>query len=263
MMYPWLSTMMILVAAHAIGDFLLQTRRDIGRKDHLLVLTKHGLIHAGLSYLLIGLWSTWILPVTIFLGHVLIDWIKTTWQRKGPVLFLIDQVAHLTVLACITTILVQQKLDQSIYWQVDLGWTIYSAVLTLCAGSIVTVRMGCFLIAEMVAPYQKELHDAIEEARSQNTAENEHLVVPPSRGLAQAGSVIGQLERALIFLFVFNNSLSAIGFLVAAKSIFRFGELRDKQNRMESEYILIGTLLSFGFGLVAALGTRAIYQLLI
>jgi hypothetical protein len=36
-----------------------------------------------------------------------------------------------------------------------------------------------------------------------------------------------------------------IGFLLAAKSVFRFGDLTRAKNRKLTEYILIGTLLSF------------------
>jgi len=45
-----------------------------------------------------------------------------------------------------------------------------------------------------------------------------------------------------------------------AKSIFRFGELKDSQNRMEAEYIIIGTLLSFAWGVAAAWGTMMLMQ---
>jgi len=64
------------------------------------------------------------------------------------------------------------------------------------------------------------------------------------KGLQNAGKYIGWLERFLIVTFVWAGELSAIGFLIAAKSIFRFGEIKDKQDRQLAEYILIGTLLS-------------------
>jgi hypothetical protein len=44
--------------------------------------------------------------------------------------------------------------------------------------------------------------------------------------------------------------------LIAAKSIFRFGELKDSENRKEAEYILIGTFASFLFALVISLLIR-------
>jgi hypothetical protein len=55
------------------------------------------------------------------------------------------------------------------------------------------------------------------------------------------------------------NFWEGIGFLLAAKSIFRFGDLKDKQDIKLTEYILIGTLLSFGIGILSAL----VYQNLV
>jgi hypothetical protein len=72
------------------------------------------------------------------------------------------------------------------------------------------------------------------------------------RGFVDGGRIIGQLERAMIYLFVLVGQPAAIGFLIAAKSVFRFGELSDRANRMEAEYILIGTLYSFLFGTLVA-----------
>ena len=55
------------------------------------------------------------------------------------------------------------------------------------------------------------------------------------------GRVIGILERVLIYYFVLNGYLSAVGFILAAKGITRFKELEDREF---AEYFLIGTLLS-------------------
>jgi hypothetical protein len=72
----------------------------------------------------------------------------------------------------------------------------------------------------------------------------------------QAGSfAIGLLERALIFLFVLTGQTAAIGFLIAAKSILRFGEVQD--DRRAAEYVIIGTLASFAWALAAAQATLA------
>jgi len=71
-------------------------------------------------------------------------------------------------------------------------------------------------------------------------------------GLKKAGKYIGYLERFLIVTFVWAGELSAIGFLIAAKSIFRFGEIKDKQDRKLAEYILIGTFLSYSLALAVS-----------
>jgi hypothetical protein len=76
---------------------------------------------------------------------------------------------------------------------------------------------------------------------------------PIERGFSGGGAMIGRLERLLIYLFVMAGEPSGIGFLIAAKSVFRFGELSDKANRLEAEYITIGTLMSFAVGLTLSI----------
>jgi hypothetical protein len=73
--------------------------------------------------------------------------------------------------------------------------------------------------------------------------------------LTAAGLWIGVLERLLIVTFVLAGEFSAIGFLIAAKSILRFSDKDVHHPRKQSEYILIGTLLSFCLALFSALIT--------
>ena len=63
-------------------------------------------------------------------------------------------------------------------------------------------------------------------------------------GLVAGGELIGYLERLLILTFTLVGSYAAVGFVLAAKSIFRFGELNQSANRSMTEYVLIGSLLS-------------------
>ncbi len=81
-------------------------------------------------------------------------------------------------------------------------------------------------------------------------------------GLKKAGKFIGQIERTVILIFYLAGSLEGIAFLVVAKSIYRFGDLtrdyRAGENGKDeggttfsiSEYIILGSLLSYGVGLV-------------
>jgi hypothetical protein len=71
--------------------------------------------------------------------------------------------------------------------------------------------------------------------------------------LQNAGNYIGMLERLLIYCFILTGHFEAIGFLLAAKSIFRFGDLKEAQDRKLTEYVLIGTLLSFGIAIATGL----------
>lgn len=76
--------------------------------------------------------------------------------------------------------------------------------------------------------------------------------------LASAGLWIGALERLLIVTFVLLHEYSAIGFLIGAKSLLRFGDTTQVHPRKQSEYILIGSLLSFCFALFSTLTTMEI-----
>jgi|TARA_B100001059_G_C17836907_1_gene588819 hypothetical protein len=71
--------------------------------------------------------------------------------------------------------------------------------------------------------------------------------------LEKAGKYIGILERLFVFGFIIINQWSAIGLLIAAKSVFRFGDLSKAKDRKLTEYILIGTLLSFGIAISVGL----------
>jgi hypothetical protein len=71
--------------------------------------------------------------------------------------------------------------------------------------------------------------------------------------LSRAGRFIGILERLFVFVFVVSGQWQAIGFLIAAKSVFRFGDLKESKDRKLTEYILIGTLLSFGIAILTAI----------
>ena len=56
-------------------------------------------------------------------------------------------------------------------------------------------------------------------------------------------------------LFLLMDQSSGIGFLIAAKSILRFGEIKDASQRKVAEYIIIGTFLSFGWALLISVLT--------
>lgn len=71
--------------------------------------------------------------------------------------------------------------------------------------------------------------------------------------LKKAGTLIGYLERALILTFVLLEQWEAIGFLLTAKSILRFNDIKGDEQRSLSEYVLLGTLVSFAVSIAVGL----------
>ena len=74
-----------------------------------------------------------------------------------------------------------------------------------------------------------------------------------NQSLVDAGKYIGILERLLVFVFIVMDHWEAVGFLITAKSVFRFGDLKESKHRKLTEYILIGTLISFGIAIFVGL----------
>lgn len=68
------------------------------------------------------------------------------------------------------------------------------------------------------------------------------------------GLTIGNLERFLVFVFVFLNSFAAVGFVLAAKGLVR---AVDWEGRESVEYFLVGTFASMSLALVVGLLVRA------
>lgn len=77
----------------------------------------------------------------------------------------------------------------------------------------------------------------------------------PFEGLSR-GRIIGVLERAMIFLVVLSNQLSAIGFILTAKGVARFKNLDEKDF---VEYLIIGTFLSALMALLVGLVFKGMY----
>lgn len=240
---PFWPTFIPLLTAHLLADFVLQSDDDVARKHQFPVLLKHVLIVAGTSYVLLGVLDAWLPIAVIFATHLGIDYAKIRAGRYDLTALVIDQLSHVVVIA--VAAVVWQNGSVAV-WAGIFGPD-YLRVLGFSAGLIAVVRVGAIVVGTAVEPFLLQMRESREESSQRSM---------PRHGFEQGGRVIGQLERALIFLFVLANQLSAVGFLIAAKSILRFGEVKDRSHRMEAEYIIIGTLISFLWGLAAAFATR-------
>ena len=61
---------------------------------------------------------------------------------------------------------------------------------------------------------------------------------------------MGYFERCLIISFILIGQFAGVGFLLAVKTIFRFGDLTKEHDMKLTEYMMLGTLLSFSSALL-------------
>ncbi len=241
--HPDILVLVQLLTAHVLADFFLQPyswiksrRQHAARSPHLYY---HAMVVGVVTYLLLQQWTNFWLPGGIMIAHLLIDTWKSYRPRKVRY-FLIDQAAHLATIGLVwlwyvgfaKPVVAQLTLwvDDPTYWFVGVG-------------VLILLRPAGFLIAQVTDPWQREIED-----------EEQAL-----EGLQNAGMWIGMLERVLIYIFILLNQFGAIGFLIAAKSVFRFsGRIDSPQRRKETEYILIGTLLSFAMAILVGLAVRSL-----
>ncbi|NMH86652.1 DUF3307 domain-containing protein [Flavivirga algicola] len=228
-----------LLLAHLIGDFFLQPQKWVHEKEKKKLkspkLYLHILIHIAL--LIVFLWdiSLWPYVVTISITHLLIDGAKLVLQKKKTkrLLFFIDQLLHILVIfGC-------YFLYSNNVFNPESFLTENNLLLLTCL-AFLTIPVSIFMKTIFLKWNISEL-----------TKNNESL--------KDAGKYIGILERVLVFIFIISDHWEAVGFLITAKSVFRFGDLKESKDRQLTEYILIGTLISFGIAII----TGIIYTVLI
>ncbi|WP_084395642.1 DUF3307 domain-containing protein [Henriciella aquimarina] len=230
-------TFVALLCAHLLADFPLQPDRLIRHKHRPAVLLGHALIVLVAAIVLLG--GVPLLPLAILLAtHAAMDAVKVYLLPDRLWSFLLDQGVHLVVILALAVAwpgLVRQG-----WWDElpSVWYQVYLSGLALTSGIIASLWTGAVLIRKATAGLM-ETGDA-------------HI-----EGLPNGGFVIGCLERALVMLLIFIGQPSGVGFLIAAKSILRFGDVTNPTERKMTEYIIIGTFMSFGWGLLIAVLTLA------
>lgn len=222
-----------LLIAHTLGDFVFQPDtwvKDKKEKKHKSVyLYLHMLVHTlALLVVLKFSWNYWPAILGIVISHFIIDLIKLNFDKKinPQILFVLDQAAHLAVIAIMVYSYEPYPIRVSQLYTRE--------ALTLILALIIVTSVSSVLMKLIMSKWK------LKEDNSNDSLE-------------KAGKYIGMLERLFVFGFIILHQWQAIGFLLAAKSVFRFGDLSNAKDRKLTEYILIGTLLSFGIAMVVGL----------
>jgi len=221
-----------LFLAHIIGDFLLQPKRWVIQKEKKKIasgfLYLHILIHFLITILLLWDFDYWKIAVVIALSHYVIDLFKiyaTPLFKNKSIPFFIDQSLHMAVLyVCV-------------YYDNLLGHTV----------SLIQQINWPLLTAVVFVTYPAAILMSILLEGMSNQINLDHKSLP------NAGKYIGIIERLFVLIFIIMNRWEAIGLLITAKSVFRFNDLKESNNRKLTEYILIGTLISFGIAILTGI----------
>jgi hypothetical protein len=224
-----------LLLAHLLGDFLLQPaswvlQKEI-RKIKSIRLYVHILLHGLLAQLLV--FETAFIPyaILLMLVHGAIDITKLYCQKLNNRRrwFLIDQAAHLTSILLVGMYYSDHIFDAEFF-------NSYFWIIT--TGIVLLTKPASVLIRTLISYWTPENQDTTDYS------------------LQHAGNYIGILERLFVFGFIVTGHFEAVGFLLGAKSIFRFGDLKEARDRKLTEYVLIGTLLSFGVAMLTGLAAQ-------
>lgn len=222
-----------LLIAHIIGDFVLQPNSWVEdkkvKKHKSKYLYFHIIIHLLLLLIFIKFeWPYFLSLIIIVVSHYIIDLLKLNFEtaKNTRILFFIDQVLHITVLGLVV------YLNSSHTFDIELFYTKKSLLLIAALLSVT------FVVSILMKTIMSKW--TLEENNSDNSLES-------------AGKYIGILERLFVFGFIVLNQWAAIGLLVTVKSVFRFGDLSRAKSRKLTEYMLIGSLISFGFAITIGL----------
>ncbi|MGG6231811.1 DUF3307 domain-containing protein [Tenacibaculum sp. SDUM215027] len=224
-----------LLVAHLLGDFVFQPKNWVKNKEKKKIKSTKLYAHIGLHAILLLLilqfnskyWNVFLL---IIVSHYLVDLGKLYLQKKKNkrLFFFLDQALHLFFLGLATYIYTPYKININTF--------LSKQNLLLFACLIFVTYTSSIIINILISKWNPEKGNKSTE-----------------QSLANAGKYIGFLERLLIFVFIAINQWAGVGFLLAAKSIFRFGDLTASKDRKLTEYVLIGTLLSFGLAILTGL----------
>jgi len=214
-----------LLLAHLVGDFMLQPNHWVTakneRKHKAPQMYYHVLVVGVLTMLALWNWQYWYIALLVTVSHLAID----IWKSHRPgrfINFLADQLLHVSVLVAMWLLFLVQR----------------SVLPALALHYCNSVRFWVIVLAYYVVSGPMGIAIGLATQKWQIEAGMD------KGGLDKAGLWIGRCERVLILTFVIAGQYTALGFLMASKSILRLADPEDRPQK-KTEYILVGTLISF------------------
>ena len=234
----------VLLTAHMLADYTLQGAGLVERKhagDHGALLL-HVFTYWIVASVLSVFWMSWLWFGMIAIQTVLhwvLDYAKIKlvkrWKSFEFELELADLLLHVLVIWITINILNPGMNRELVFEQITAQYPshLFYVVCIYAAALSFLFRGGTAMVRKLLGKVKSDTIDA---------EKDDH------------GRLIGNLERLFIFLIIIvANDLTAIGFVITAKSIVRFEEIKD--SKKFAEYYLIGTLTST---IIAVLAGKAV-----
>jgi len=236
-----------LYLAHLVADFLLQPDWVARRKSEIRPLAGHAAIHLVCAAAAVNLGLDRRVAgaiVSVALIHTLLDYAKARLSGDGWIAFTADQAAHLLVVA-----LASIWLSGSWSGMVDVirSIVINPLVYLYACAYVAVVFGGGYLVQKITQSFLAAMQSSLAQLKP---------------GLPNAGKYIGWVERILILTFIVGGYETAVGFLLAAKALVRYPEIKEDTRGHFAEYFLIGTLTSVGLALIAGMAVNKLKDLL-
>lgn len=228
----------VLLILHLIGDFYLQTTKiakcknaqigleckkcskcKTGSKLNITYMLLHTLLYI-VPFLLLFFITDWLVAIIslaiIFVSHALIDTLSCCLNKKlkQTVVFIVDQFIHVVILFFI-------------YKKCTLN--------TFFNGYIDALKI-VLIILVLIAPCSILINKIFKDIYPDTKVE----------GIFDVGSIIGIIERFLVFIFAYFGNFAAIAIIITVKTWARNEDLKDKSFR--NKYLL-GTLASLTLAL--------------
>ena len=223
--------LILQIIAHILTDFFFQTHEKAEDKNNLgyksSFLKWHILITFTLSRILSFQINFIYGALIISLTHYIIDGLKkqiNNHPKLSNSSFFIDQTLHLIILISVVILFNKYCGIQPLFdIKINLKY------LLIFIGYLICLKPANIFIKHVFKAF--------------------YISIPQDNDLPNAGKLIGILERHLVLTFILLNQFEVVGFLIAAKSILRYKD----DATMKTEYVLIGTMLSFGIAVVVGI----------
>lgn len=258
----------LLIIAHFIGDFYLQSESIAWRKkDKLNALLVHSALYAMPMLVVMtpyaGLKWCAIAFAVITVSHAGIDFIKIKVCHKlknhEVITFFIDQLLHIVIIYIIASIYAIHNLIALNAFGALLLAVFNTLSTGIQAGTLIKSICAFLLILKPANIIIRTLKPRITTVKKVRI--NKYAPLHPSEKGSKrsdsklesinAGRTIGNLERILVLLLLMFDQYTAIAFILTAKSITRYNKIVEDPSF--AEYYLIGTLSSVLIAVLASL----------